>query len=191
MEAGIIAAIIGAVAAIIAALIGLIGKQPKPKQRVQISDVLVHQTADGICTLDFRVVNHSEFEILINRINLKAIDFESISTLEHKNYSRDYTADLSKLKKKGEAIQIPVSQGINPHGADRFSVLLGASDLAIGEYRYWKLQPVIQVDQEEIIHSDVEVWLPTRLPLSVEEYRKQKAKVAQMTDKSNSYKSKM
>jgi hypothetical protein len=162
-----------------------IGNRFNSEGIAHITDVIVHQDAEGVCVLDFRVANHSIFEILVNRVTLNVIDVESIITLEYKSYSMNYDVDISEIKNKGDSISVSVCQKVLPRRTDRFSIKLGAKKLPVGEICYWKVQPLVKIDMNVMECAPVEVWLPVKLPLPIQNYRDMKVSLERTEDKLN------
>jgi hypothetical protein len=129
---------------------------------LQVSDVQVTPNRkDGTCTLDFRVWNSGDADVLINRVELRVLEVRSGYSQGYFEFSKEYDLDIGALEKPGDVISCNVSQLIHPRGVDRFGVRLSATRLGAGEHRYWKLQTSLSTNVGSVEGQAVDLALPS------------------------------
>lgn len=127
---------------------------------LHISDVQVIPN-DETCTLDFRVWNSGNGNILINRVLLRAVEvYQTLGgATAFLKFSREYYLDIDPLEKPDDVISCNVSQVVGPQGVDRFGIRIGAK-IHGGASRFWKLRPSLLTNLGRIEGPEVNVLLP-------------------------------
>ncbi len=150
--------------------------QKSPKQegvnakgKLRISDILTKQNKgpgkSGTCEVDFRVTNFGGSEVSINRVEFEVLNVLETKIAGYMEYSKTYDLDISKLERKGDTIDCPVSQVVKPGESDRFGIILIAKDMGTGTFRKWELQPTLHTNFGKVSGKSIEVWLPYVLRL--------------------------
>jgi hypothetical protein len=108
---------------------------------LRISDVqVIPNRASRTRTLDFRVWNSGNTDVLINWVELEVLKVEEMHTLGYMEFSKEYDLDISSLKRTGDRIRCNIAQLIPSRGVDRFGIRVNAPQLGTGVYRFWRLR---------------------------------------------------
>jgi hypothetical protein len=112
-----------------------------PDHPLQVSEVNVVPD-EGMCTLDFRVYNSGDVDVLINRVSLRVIEVRLVkyNYSGYMGFSHEYDMDITSLKKPGDVRSCNVAQLVGPRGVDRFGIRLRAR-LPPATHGFWKLRP--------------------------------------------------
>ncbi|WP_170319823.1 CHAT domain-containing protein [Polyangium spumosum] len=132
---------------------------------LQVSEVHVIP-GEGMCTLDFRVYNSGDVDVLINRVSLRAVEVRLFNhgTLGYMAFSHEYDMDITSLEKSGDVVSCNVAQLVGRRGVDRFGIRLSAR-LPPAKHGSWKLRPSLSTNLGSVEGPVVEqVDLPPKSP---------------------------
>ncbi len=140
------------------------GTDTKMDGQLKISDIVVTQRVeDQSVSLDFRVHNEGNSEVLINRAVFEALSVGEVEVFAELKTSATYgDLDISQLEQKGDRIEYTMAQVVEPHKADRFTIIIVARKLGSGKLRQWKLSPTLCTNYGDITGKPIEFWLPFR-----------------------------
>lgn len=95
------------------------------KGNLVISDIIISNSPNGqTAHLDFRVHNNGNADLLVNKIELRAVSVNHAFSLGNLKASAVYETDISKLNEPGDQIYVAISQLIFSGKVDRFELHL-------------------------------------------------------------------
>jgi hypothetical protein len=123
----------------------------------------------GGMSLDFRVSNTGGSDVVVNRVLFTVDDIKQCGYKGFFDFSATYDADISLLKRVGDAGAVPVSQLIAASKADRFQVKVAAKFLGTGVEKVWKLRPTLATNygdfQADAVVVAQRLLLTTKAPV--------------------------
>jgi len=127
---------------------------------LKIIELVGHQK-EGACILDFMVKNEGLADVIILSAELEVMDVVELGNSGGFDYSEIFNIDISDLRNIGDIKSCRLERNIKPGEAERFGIKLGAKNMGLGTFRYWKLSIVLNTDSGKIPGKILEIRLPS------------------------------